>query len=492
MLKKRLKVILFVPIFLFFYAFTAWAGLTKIEVSQLYVSIFGRASEGEGNTYWQTNQPDMITTANTMLDTTAAKNYFGTSLNSNQAFIEHIYLNTLSKTLEDDPAGIAYWVGELNSGKTRGEVAVSMVTVIKDYAPGGAYYNANDTKAIAAYDQFTNRVEVSNYMADTVAKTPEDWAVSTSFTGGLIVTNDSATVRNAQQIIGAMGDTTYELNDDIEYYMSMVSSVGDMSPMVSEIGTLFQQIMAGDSSVVTITPSLETIDISNLPPTITITANFGAGYTPQGSTSVFTGQAVVNATNISFSDTGLTANLNLTATNVKRDGELMLNGVMNLTLNAGMAGDNNSIQANVNFVNLQSLSFKLNGGASLKMDIGSEGEISQPITLTLNELTSTDFKASGTVTMTPVGTDIYDILFNLDTDQGDIVGTVRMAGITGDKVVISTPGGSLSAGEINLNINNVTMDSELCAETPISGNIVFTRGAETSTMTFNNCAYVLK
>jgi hypothetical protein len=27
--------------------------LTKTQVSQLYVSIFGRASEGEGNTFWQ-------------------------------------------------------------------------------------------------------------------------------------------------------------------------------------------------------------------------------------------------------------------------------------------------------------------------------------------------------------------------------------------------------------------------------------------------------
>ena len=51
--------------------------LAKTEVSELYVSIFNRASEEEGNTHWQTNQPDMVSTANVMLATDAAKTYFG-------------------------------------------------------------------------------------------------------------------------------------------------------------------------------------------------------------------------------------------------------------------------------------------------------------------------------------------------------------------------------------------------------------------------------
>ena len=183
---------------------SALAALNQTEVSQLYVSIFGRASEGEGNSYWQTGQYGMATTANEMLATTAASDYFGASLNSNQAFIEHIYLNTLSKTLADDPDGIAYWVGLLNTGLTRGEVATSLVGVIKDYAPGGPYYNPNDTKTIAAYNQFTNRVDISNYMAETVQDTPDDWATSTSFSHGLVVTDDASTVSKALYAIDTL------------------------------------------------------------------------------------------------------------------------------------------------------------------------------------------------------------------------------------------------------------------------------------------------
>ena len=179
-------------------------GLTQTEVSQLYVSIFNRASEGEGNRFWRTYQPDIIATANAMLDTDAAKNYFGSSLNSDQAFIEHIYLNTLNKTQADDPSGIAYWVGELGKGKSRGEVVATLVGVIKDYAPNGPYFNPNDPKTIAAYNQFINRVTVSNYMADTVEQTPSNWATATQFSpSGLYVTDDPTTVVTAKAAVDA-------------------------------------------------------------------------------------------------------------------------------------------------------------------------------------------------------------------------------------------------------------------------------------------------
>lgn len=132
--------------------------LTQTEVSQLYVSIFGRASEGDGNTYWQTDQADMVTTANVMLATEPAQDYFGDTLNDDQAFIEHIYLNTLGKTYAEDTAGVDYWVSELAGGKSKGEVIVALINAAQ------ATENAGD-----AQDQFNNKVEVSDYTADNIA-----------------------------------------------------------------------------------------------------------------------------------------------------------------------------------------------------------------------------------------------------------------------------------------------------------------------------------
>ena len=201
----KLKVTLWLLASIMLSSVTAWAGLNQTQVSQLYVSIFGRASEGEGNAYWQ-SQPDMATAAAAMLDTDAARNYFGANINTNQAFIEHIYLNTLNKTISDDFDGISYWVNMLNAGTSRGEAVAALVGVIKEYAPGAQYYNPNDAATVAAYQQFTNRVEISNYMADNVWDTPGDWQTSTSFSYGMKVTDDPASIIAAMVIVNGFTD----------------------------------------------------------------------------------------------------------------------------------------------------------------------------------------------------------------------------------------------------------------------------------------------
>jgi hypothetical protein len=196
------KAITLMLLFILLFPVTAWGGLSQTEISQLYVAIFNRASEGEGNHYWQTLELDMATTADVMLETDAAKNYFGANLDTNQAFIEHIYFNTLNKTFAQDPDGIAYWVGLLDGGSSRGSVVASLVSVIGDYAPDGPRYNPSDTAAIAAYNQFTNRKTVSDYMADTVEKNPADWEISTKFgSSGLNVTDSDSSVTMAKGII---------------------------------------------------------------------------------------------------------------------------------------------------------------------------------------------------------------------------------------------------------------------------------------------------
>jgi hypothetical protein len=179
--------------------------LNQKQVSQLYVAIFNRASEGEGNTFWQT-LPDIASAATAMLDTSDARAYFGASLDSSQAFIEHIYKNTLNKTITNDAEGIAYWTGLLDAGKTRGEVVAALVGVIENYAPSGPSYDPDDTATVAAYNQFANRVEISNYMADNIYDTPSDYATSTAFDKEMPVTQDATTVAAAKARIDNFGN----------------------------------------------------------------------------------------------------------------------------------------------------------------------------------------------------------------------------------------------------------------------------------------------
>jgi Protein of unknown function (DUF1566)/Domain of unknown function (DUF4214) len=167
----------------------AKASLTETEVSQLYVSIFGRASEGDGNSYWQSDpgSTSMTTAANIMLDTDPAKTYFGTTLDDPQAFIEHIYLNTLGKTATEDLAGINYWTRELDGGKTKGEVIAALIVAAQNTANAGT-----------AQDQFNNKVEVSSYCADKIAA----YTDLDTFTGFISnVTDDDTTVSTAKNLI---------------------------------------------------------------------------------------------------------------------------------------------------------------------------------------------------------------------------------------------------------------------------------------------------
>lgn len=159
--------------------------LNKSDVSALYVAIFNRASEGAGNTFWQgySTSATSAEIADIMLGTDDAKVYFGDSLDSDQAFIEHIYLNTLGKTVAEDEAGVAFWVDELAT-KSRGEVVARLIEAAMD-----PQYAGSD-----AQNLFLNMVAVSDYAADTISETPDDLAVLRFDAGLEGVTADDASV----------------------------------------------------------------------------------------------------------------------------------------------------------------------------------------------------------------------------------------------------------------------------------------------------------
>jgi surface protein len=182
----------------------SFAKLTQTDISMLYVSIFNRASEGSGNAFWQTVSSSMEEVAKKMLETNNAHEYFGDSLDSNEDFVKHIYKNTLNKTVDDDPKGIKYWTKLLDNGTSRSAMIVSFINAIVKYAD----------KENPAYNRFMNRVTVSNYMANSVDKTPEDYKTSTSFSADLGMVNDNINgVDLAKSVIDGIA-TENEENDN--------------------------------------------------------------------------------------------------------------------------------------------------------------------------------------------------------------------------------------------------------------------------------------
>lgn len=291
--------------------------LTKTQVSELYVAIFNRASEGEGNSYWQQTGMSAAAAADAMLNSADAEAYFGDSLDSDQAFIEHIYENTLSKTVADDPEGIAYWVGLLEGGTSRGEVVSGLIDAVANYA------NDNDPATAAAFSQFQNRVAVSNYTADNLESAPADYESSLRFGDGLEVDDNVSTVGQAQQQVdqleeaegnnpGIEGDTIRltsstdrvegtENNDTFEAFLGQNEFVGGVSNTLSSADNieggagndslyaqLVEEFVGAGSTTIDVQPTINSVE----------TIDFEARDLTEGGGSV-----TVDAKNISGVDT---------------------------------------------------------------------------------------------------------------------------------------------------------------------------------------------
>lgn len=290
--------------------------LTKTQVSELYVAIFNRASEGEGNSYWQQTGMSAAAAADAMLNSADAEAYFGDSLDSDQAFIEHIYENTLDKTVADDADGIAYWVGLLESGSSRGEVVSGLIDAVANYA------NSDDPATAKAFSQFQNRVAVSNYTADNLENAPADYESSLRFGDGLEVDDNVSTVGQAQQQVdqledednnpGIEGDTIRlttgtdrvegtENNDSFEAFLGQSELIGGVSNTLSSADNieggagndslyaqLVEEFIGAGSTTIDVQPTINSVE----------TIDFEARDLTDGG-----GSATVDAKNISGVDT---------------------------------------------------------------------------------------------------------------------------------------------------------------------------------------------
>lgn len=179
--------------------------LTQTQVSQLYVTLFGRVSEGAGNKYWQSSQ-NMTAAADAMLATSAAAEYFGSALTSNEAFVKHIYKNTLNKTQVEDPAGIKFWVDALDAGNSRALIVSELIKAAVDPV------NAGD-----AQNYFNNKVALSDYTAATVEGANLQVADLAPFVNALsYITSNASSVEDGKVYINALAgtgtDTSVEWN----------------------------------------------------------------------------------------------------------------------------------------------------------------------------------------------------------------------------------------------------------------------------------------
>ena len=278
--------------------------LTTTQVSQLYVSIFGRVSEGSGNTFWKAENKDMTATAEAMFALPIVSTFFGvsnyTSAANVRTVVEAIYLNLFSKQPADDVAGITYWIGQVTTeGKTMGKVVAELITAAQTTANAGT-----------AQDTFNNIVALSDYAAANLAAHTTDAAFQALSAN---VDNTAASLVTAKALVDAAvpyvanPGSTFTLTTGIDKGTGFVGTAKDdtFNALTNNTWTSFDAIDGGAGkdtfsvlTSATAAPGLATItNVENIDINTT-----GAGFTLNTLTS-----AGVEAVTVSSSTQGALA-----------------------------------------------------------------------------------------------------------------------------------------------------------------------------------------
>lgn len=143
--------------------------LTSKDINALYITLFNRIAEGDGQQYWlnvaNRNNLEIKDVAAAMLATEPSKEYFS-GKESNEDFINHIYTNLFSKDKSKDPEGVAFWAKSLYNGNSR-EVVVSELLKAAEHG------NYSDADAVRAQNLYLNKLKVAEVGAKIMQKLPE-------------------------------------------------------------------------------------------------------------------------------------------------------------------------------------------------------------------------------------------------------------------------------------------------------------------------------
>jgi len=131
----------------------------RTEISQLYVSLFGRAPDGEGLGFWTKSYSDGNTIAKiaqSMYDTSPARAYYPLFATPSEV-VTTFYTNVLGRA--PDAEGLAFWVKEYNASATQGAFFEKLIGNVVNY-------NGTDAAGITSKSLFTNKVSVAQYYGE--------------------------------------------------------------------------------------------------------------------------------------------------------------------------------------------------------------------------------------------------------------------------------------------------------------------------------------
>lgn len=289
------------------------------QVSQLYVSLFGRAPDGEGLGFW-VGQLDagktMAQVADMMYATSPARAYYPTFL-TNAEIISSFYKNVFLVTT--DTEGEAFWTAKLNAGESKGAVISQIIAAaLANTNASGATAKATLQNKIAVaqwYGEQNGGVEGATAILAGV--TADVATVAAAKAGSAQSGQAFVLTASADNVTGSTGNDTVTAVVDGTTATNTTFSAADQINGSTGTDTLNITLQGGATANVPAASvtGVETVSVRNVSAGATIVA--ASGFV--GATEFVNDRstAVVEFTNIGTAD--LTIKGNNVATNAATD-----------------------------------------------------------------------------------------------------------------------------------------------------------------------------
>ncbi|ABK82042.1 beta strand repeat-containing protein [Campylobacter fetus] len=354
--------------------------LNKTDVSMLYITIMGMASEGDGNKYWldyaNNNSLGVSSLANIMLDSPGAAKFFGDSLlaGNEKDFVTKIYSIALGNTSDVD--GINYWTKAITGGgeftDSKGNV-ISVASLSKGDLIGAMINSMVNGGSAESKAIFEAKAAASDYFADATL---------------------------GKDISGLDEGTTSKL-------ISEINSASDLDKVKSEIDALKSEL-PNPGSTYDLTEGNDNLKGTDLDDTFNGTVYLGTGINKSTLTAFDTvdGAAGNDTINISF---GLNSNSNVT-------------DLKTSDLNSALLGVTNVEKLNIisEVKAADGGGLTINGYKSVSLNIVGETKIAD------TDATKLDIKASGNVTVTKAEA-VKDLSINAANSEVSIAANATKA-----------------------------------------------------------------
>jgi len=268
----------------------------RTEISNLYVSLFGRAPDGEGLGFWTKSLSDGNTIskiAQSMYETAPARAYYPLFATPTEV-VTTFYTNVLGRA--PDAEGLAFWVKEYNASATQGAFFEKLVSNV-------ANYNGTDAAGVTSKALFTNKVSVAQYYGEqngtvagaTAALNGVTSVVATVDTAKAAILNNTAVTGQTFTLTTSADTSTLGSTNDFFTATHLTLNAGDVlnGGAGTDTLTIINTGTAGFSAPVAAISGIETIVSRNLNTGTTTSATAAVA---QKNTIVVSGTVVVGDT----------------------------------------------------------------------------------------------------------------------------------------------------------------------------------------------------